>query len=343
MFGNLFAAFLLSASIGVKSLPVTVPVPRSVSAPSYVNVYGSYNFKNVMGDFTTIEDGTYTLQFQELSINNEVVNLDIVPIHRSIENYNIYYCDYIEFNVDDYHCDVDFFVHNYSMSHPITWSYSFDSEDSLADLGAQDYDDLIFEVRQSYLIHDDLAKLFNLIFTTDENVYTHNYSGYYSFNNGLTSTNNPIAVFGYYIFNQRSYTLMFNYGDGVHGDNIHGLYLGYYQVIDETGSNYEGFSIEAITLPFNQNTTMSSNIYMTNVKMSHKTYLRMQNVGVFAYVRDTSYDNTGFKDLLFGIVDTPVYFVSSLLSFELFGVNLFVALTGLLTICCILLLIKKFW
>ena len=49
-----------------------------------------------------------------------------------------------------------------------------------------------------------------------------------------------------------------------------------------------------------------------------------------------------FFSLFTGIADTPFMIITSLLSFEIFGVNAFVVLFSILTICIIIWLIKKF-
>lgn len=343
MLKEIIATFLLSGSIGAKSLPVTIPVhnyKESAVVNDTLTLYGNYNFQNVIGDVTSYNDGSYDIVFEDI-VTSGSQNKELVPIHRS-SSHLIYYCDKITLVKDDYYISVTFHVYNHAYASGVDWTYELLSGYDISNFAQSNYD-LIFEVRQQYLIHDDLAHIFNAIFTTADNVYTRSYTGYYNFRNGLSNISSYIVVFGYFMFNQSSYTLMFNYGDGIHTDSYTALYLSYYQLIDLDGNGYQGYSIESFALPFNSNSVISFNIYMTGVKMSNTTYNRLSGVGVFGYVRDTSYDNVTFKDFFFSLVDTPVYFASSLLSFELFGVNLFIALTGLLTLCCILLLIKKFW
>lgn len=343
MLKEIIAAFLLSGSIGVKSLPVTVPVHTfrdSAVVNDTLTLYGNYNFQNVIGDVTSFDDGNYEIVFETIDTSG-AQNKELVPIHRSSSTL-IYYCDKISFIKSDYYIDLTFHVYNHAYASGVDWTYELESGQDIS-LSSSNVFDLIFEVRQQYLIHYDSAYIFDALFTTTDNVYTHSYTGYYNFRNGLSNIPSYFVTFGYMMFNQSSYTLMFNYGDGIHTDTHSAIYLSYYQLIDFEGNGYQGYSIESFALPFNSNSVISSNIYMTSVKMTNTTYNRLSSVGVFAYVRDTSYDNVTFKDFFFSLVDTPVYFASSLLSFELFGVNLFIALTGLLTLCCILLLIKKFW
>lgn len=343
MLKEIIATFLLSGSIGAKSLSVTVPVhtyKESAVANNTLTLYGNYNFRNVIGDVTSFDDGNYEIVFETIDTSG-AQNKELVPIHRS-ESTLIYYCDKITIFKSDYYIDITFHVYNHAYASGVGWSYELESGQDIS-LSSSSVFDLIFEIRQQYLIHDDLAYIFDALFTTYDNVYTRSYTGYYNFRNGLNNIPSYFVTFGYMMFNQSSYSLMFNYGDGIHTDTKYAIYLSYYQLIDLEGNGYQGYSIESFALPFNSNSVISSNIYMTGVKMTNTTYNRLSSVGVFGYVRDSSYDNVTFKDFFFSLVDTPVYFASSLLSFELFGVNLFIALTGLLTLCCILLLIKKFW
>lgn len=69
------------------------------------------------------------------------------------------------------------------------------------------------------------------------------------------------------------------------------------------------------------------------------TYLDAYNKG---YEEGLSVAENDFFSLFTGIADTPFMIITSLLSFEIFGVNAFVVLFSILTICIIIWLIKKF-
>ena len=338
MIKTLFATALLSFSVGSQSLDhqeATTPTNR-------ITINGSYNFKDVIDDLTRIHDGVYDIVFENY-VDGVSQNLQIVPIHRSSEASTIWYCDSIQFDKDDYHIDVTFRVYNYAYAHGVVWSYSIDSLDDISNLSSSDFD-LIFEVRQSYVLLDETALLFNALFTQEDNVYTTTYNGYYSFRNNISTMNYKFAVFGYYAFNQQTYSFMFNYGDGVHTDTSSGVYMSYYALFNDSGTYYyEGFAIESYSFPLNTSSIKNSQILFNNVKMSKTSYTRLSSYGVFAYVRDTTYDDADWQDLLFSVMDSPIYMINRLLSFEIFGLNLFVALAGLLTICALLVLIKRFF
>ena len=69
------------------------------------------------------------------------------------------------------------------------------------------------------------------------------------------------------------------------------------------------------------------------------TYLDAYNKG---YEEGLAVAENDFFSLFTGIADTPFMIITSLLSFEIFGVNAFVVLFSILTICIIIWLIKKF-
>lgn len=335
MIKTLFATALLSFSVGAKSID-----HREAATNNRLTINGCYNFKDVIDDLSSIDDGRYEIVFENY-VNNVSQNLQIVPIHRSSETSTIWYCDSIQFDKSDYNVELTFHVYNYAYSHGVDWIYNFNSGDDISDFSSSSYD-LIFEVRQSYVLLDEETQLFNALFTSEDNIYTISYSGFYSFRNNLSTMNNKFAVFGYSIFNQQTYSFMFNYGDGVHTDTASGIYMSYYSLYDENYSNYEGYAIESFAFPLNRNYVESSQILFNNVKMSQTSYQRLASYGAFAYVRDTSYDDADWKDLLFSVVDSPIYMISRLLNFEIFGINLYIALAGLLTIVVIVFCVRKF-
>lgn len=66
--------------------------------------------------------------------------------------------------------------------------------------------------------------------------------------------------------------------------------------------------------------------------------LREQN----AQLRESLNNNFGFDDVFFALADTPFKTASNMLGFELFGVNLFNALVGFITVLACIWLLKKF-
>ena len=330
----------------IKTLIATALLSGAIATPSIQKVFvsdrtlvGCYNLRNTYEiDFD--EHFYFTLYFED-DIQAQGDFKQIVPFYRVDDQYNIWYCSSITFDVYSNYIEIYIFGYNYSISTPTQiYSGEFYNNSSLSNVDSND--GFYFDIREEYLVSTRVAEVFNTLFTHEDNIFTTTYTGYYNFNNGISSINMRFAVFGNFVFNTRMYDTMFNYGDGVHGDSNSVIYFGYYSAYYYEDGSIDGYSVQPITLPFDRKTITYANMMMTNCKMSKQSYNRLSNVGVFAYQRDTSYDNASFEDLLFGIMDSPIYMISRLLSFELFGVNLFVALTGLLTILIIVLLIKRF-
>lgn len=185
---------------------------------------------------------------------------------------------------------------------------------------------LVIYFEGSYFIADSSYSMFLSLFTPSGNSYVRYYVGYYSYATNLLSSNSEFILYGSFLVNNSLY----NYFYRNNGNSFAMNYLA-------AGENNR---VDIVT---SGNLQVANNFYLDGVLIPTDVYTQMTNVGVFGYQRDNSFDNTTFKDLLFSIMDTPIYFMTRLLSFELFGVNMFVAFTGLLTICVILVLIRKFF
>lgn len=331
MFSSLIATALLSFSVSSKSVfPVILPTnTHNLVASNSSSIYGVFNYKQTFIDFEdkygtadidvdyTFEDTTddnYNRLVPCHLFNYTTVYLKTIEIHYAGDS-GIIYVNYNYYNN---------FNQNSSTYHTIYPDYNLDDVEA--------YTSLMIYFQKQYTLHDDFNDLFYDLFTTEDNAYVKSYSGYYNFTTNVSSFSSDFSIFGFITFNNNIYRSMYsNY-------NLYpnSVYLSYFD--NETNS----FATETFTLPFDSNVVAYDNILMSNVKMTTSTYTYLSNIGVWSYVRDTTYDNAGWQDLLFGVMDSPIYMISRLLSFELFGINLFVALTGLLTICVILVLIRKF-
>lgn len=61
------------------------------------------------------------------------------------------------------------------------------------------------------------------------------------------------------------------------------------------------------------------------------------------YVTPPGQDVSAIRTLLFTLVDIPVYYLSQLMSFDLFGMNVFKAFTSIIALVVCFILLKKFW
>lgn len=338
MFKELFASILLSGSIGAKSLPVTTPVHTYKESAVFNNTLSLYGVFNLRQYYTFNEDITPAVYSLVLETRGEGTTesptwCNLCPFAYATTTYpdRQNYLYQIVFD-HRYGTSVTIDMYFYDMWGTEDYvSFTYEDGDTLDDL-PNGVDSMFFYCPTNILLHDDLAKVFDETFTTEDTDYVVSYTGYYSFLASVSSIPTRICVLGNMLFDNTSCFGFTNYGYNT--ETI--AFLKY-------SLEYNTYQRVPYSLPFNKNIVSTGNLMMNGCKMSLNTKLYLEGIGYFGYVRDTSYDNVTFREFFFSIVDTPVYFASSLLSFELFGVNLFIALTGLLTLCCILLLIKKFW
>lgn len=187
--------------------------------------------------------------------------------------------------------------------------------------------DLIFRLNNSYMLSKDNYLFFISTFNGVGNSMVRNYNGYY--NISLRPQLN-FAVFGQLNINNALYTNMMSY-------NIADQQNSYWFSTTKYDAYYNMY-----TAYFFEDAPQMQNIYMSGVLMSNTTYSRLSTYGVWGYIQAAPQE-TGFDDLFFSLADTPIYFLVSMFNWELFGTNLFVALTGLMTLCLILVLVRKFW
>lgn len=337
MLKEIIATFLLSGSIGAKSLPVTVPVHtyrESAVVNDTLSIYGVYNLHDTFVFDDTIPSNVYTIILENRGegTTESPTWRQRCPFAYATETY--YRQNYLyQINFDHRYqgeITIDMYFYDLYLNEDAVSFTLYDGE-TLTEQSSE-VASLFFYCHDSILLHGDIAKVFDSCFTTADNNYTTSYTGYYSFLTTLTSLPQNVCVLGNMLFDNSSSFGFTNYG---YTSNK----LGFFKYSLEDNA----YSVYLYDLPFNKNVISTNNLMLTNCKMTKTTKTYLDSVGFFGFVRDTSYDDITFKDFFFSLVDTPVYFASSLLSFELFGVNLFIALTGLLTLCCILLLIKKFW
>lgn len=344
MLKEIIATFLLSGSIGAKTLPVTVPVHDVFNETADIDfsispqvVTGVYNFRDVV-DIVGLRNELNTSSYVEYFQVDRFVNGGM-PFERhncpiSIENVTYWLEGFtLEFERNDLTIYFDYY---YPQHYGNELVIGFELNDrNLSDRGST-AQELIFNIRDGLILSSNGAKCFDALFTHYDNAYTTTYNGYIHFMNSNTFSY-PFTAFGTEIIDTAMYydLLVPMQPSGTYLNNTIIVQKSNYYTYDFIF--YEDVSYQVPLPSYNRD-------WLTgNYKMSLTSKRNLGYIAYYGYVRDTSFDNATFKDFFFSLVDTPVYFASSLLSFELFGVNLFVALTGLLTLCCILLLIKKFW
>lgn len=165
-------------------------------------------------------------------------------------------------------------------------------------------------------------------FTNYCNVYMTSYTGWYSFNDvlgddyqllGNFSANNTLYGYLDYVGNTN---ILFQNPERFYPDRPQGV--SYYLYKDGSWQN------------------QNKNVYMQVTMFPKYVYDNMTNHGVFAFIPYDIQVNS-FQDFFFSIMDSPVYYLYSLFNFNLFGMNLFFAFCGLITLCIVVIVIKKVW
>lgn len=295
------------------------------NAISMNQIHGLYNFKQ-------------EIDYSELP-QNSIINFNF-PLDGSTSPYlgyyvpfyyntNLYYLTGIRFSFNNYispTCGLEFDYYDYD-GH-LDSIYYLITEGDINDVLPAGYLDIFFNVLPTYSLDSTKLSLFNSLFTHDDNEYVVSYNGYYSFfTTGGFSLSQNVDIGG--SINAGVNGIYFSYSVYPQGN----VYYTSYEYYDTLTQRY---------LVTGDAFTPVTNLII-NGKMTYASYVALSNVGVFAYVRDSSYDNTDFHDLLFTIMDTPVYLISRLFNFELFGMNLFIAFSGLLTLAVVIMIIRKIW
>lgn len=171
-------------------------------------------------------------------------------------------------------------------------------------------------------VDSDTLALFNTLFSRTFNEHFVTYTGWYSFNTsgfvhqlglstivGSLSANNTLFM-SMSVSNYASLTVYFNSP------------MNTYDLIEN-------------------DVFQSSNtrVYMSNVLITDLDFVKISAIGSFTYI--PSSDGYTLSDLFFDIADTPIYFITSLFSFELFGIQFYIAFMGLVTILAMVFIIKK--
>lgn len=307
--------------------------PKYASNLSNQLVSGIYNFRDSFdfGIFDIRDIGGNTIIF-----DNDYNFL--VPFTYDANNEPTYYLKTFTYYVgDEEEVTTNYIYVSFQLYDIDTNELSLDvdiySTDTLASVQRlEEVRTLMFYVINGVNLNPQDYKVFNFLFTHDDNTFMRSYIGYYSFiNNGILFNGNHYNIFGTStIGNSISFTFDFYSIDGYSINSIERL------TYDVLGQNY---TISSFIIPKRP----SNFVYFDNVKMSISTYTALNGtLGSFSYMPSTS-QPTSFEDLLFGIADSNLYFIASLFNFEMFGMNLYIALSGLLTLVIVIFIIRKIW
>lgn len=203
--------------------------------------------------------------------------------------------------------------------------YSFNVEMHV-DTGALDfeYSDiqsmvLFFPVPLS--IDADYYAVFNSLFTGGGNSFVSTYTGWYTLTSPNYQTN--FKLNGFFTVNNNLYNQI-EYFD--------------YTAYATLNYGYNSQS-ETITIVDNKQLQVRNTILFSNVLIPNYARSSLLSVGVLGYAYEPV--QYTFGDMIFSVVDAPVYMLSQLFSFELFGLQFYIAFMGVVTIVLICFVLKK--
>ena len=179
---------------------------------------------------------------------------------------------------------------------------------------------------KDYYCSNDMAYLFNYMFQNSPNDYCKVYNGWYTFSNTFSVNNivgNYFNLYGNFTIDNNLYSQMsFN-------STTHTIYAS-----GTNGVDYFNFKVYDNSLLLNSNA-----IYINNCLMPYSYYQYLVNWGTFNYVpQQVEYT---FGDMIFSVIDAPIYMLSQLFSFELFGIQFYVAFMGITTVLLIFFIVRK--
>lgn len=309
MFKELVVTGLLSFSVGSHSLQ-----PRN--ANRLYSLYGCYCMNEEFDVDVT-------------SLSNDAVVID----------YNVYYDAFMLFHLENdnyiYNTTIRTFEFNYVdvdtfEVHLYDGEYSLRQEITTGD----DIYDLYTEMQimvlffpTPYYVSEYTYQVFNCFYNNNGNPFVTKYSGWYSFNTSSISTYNGIFTFNGFITADNN---LYNYID--YRNKTCTCYI--------RGVDYQ-YGVNGGSTVVVDNGVLKSNVPLLLSDVLIPDYIRTQMllVGTFSYTY-TPVEYT-FGDMVFSVVDAPIYMLSQLFSFELFGLQFYVAFMGVVTILLICFIVRK--
>lgn len=338
---TLFVTTVLITSIAA---PTTkIKEPKKAYIGNTLVLSGQYAIKDSY-DYNKFFNTINRSQSIDLDINGQGTTGDIeIFCYRPNETSGVYQMDYLRIQYDEE--DESFKIACYEEDRrgyiDTSWFYEEDVEtidnfNTTVISGMQTTTDfmknLVINFNKEYYISDpNEIAIFELFISKEGNRYTNAYNGYYHLNNGNWYTN-------IYSYEYRGALIITN-------------------AIMYTGISYNSWNDNQVAListtwNFEQGTTTynNTNLYdngtysqTTNMSINgiipYYVKQSMNAIGTFQYIDDTP--PTTWYEMILSTMDAPIYYLKSLLGFELFGINLFLAFSSLLTLVVIIAVMKK--
>lgn len=316
MFKSLFASLMLATSFGTPNINTVVPK----KAVNNNQLYGAYCFK----DFTDIRQ-TFRDYCTDVGwdITDDILwtfngNADMVLFYN--DNYKNYYVASeisIEYSYQDKTLDI-----NISADEDTSREYwTFVDENN--SLGDTDFDELVLYFPNPVYADLNFTQFVNYWFTQSGNPYVTSYTGWYTFGaSPFTNNVDSVSVMGNIIANNNLVNFI---GKGA---------TVYTRIYQPYTNDYHDFDL------YSSNTWYGSrSVYFTGVLFPQSAKTEFNKMGVFDYVQE--YEHYEFGQMIFSVVDAPIYMLSQLFSFELFGIQFYVAFMGITTIILICFVLRK--
>ena len=328
MFKSLIATCLLTFSCsGIK--PQQVPQEENNEMTLNVPMLANSNLGNVLQggyvmrqecdwDYVVSNYSTFVYDF-DLTDNNIFCYL-----YNGTYNHYELIDNYLEFTCLSQTRNVSFNVsYEYGQS-AVSWNRGYLYQD-LDNCDTQTKYAYLYFVQPYYIAEDNVFSLFNYVFVQSGNDYFVNYTGWYTFSE-QPNFSSTFYVFGSLMGNNNLYQRMFVSSTG---------YISFSNPSDyEDVVVYNNGGFQKVN-----NRDVIRQVYFTGVLIPSTTYSSLSNMGVFNYVpNSTQYT---FGEMIFNIMDAPIYFLTNLFSFELFGVEFYVAFFSIVSVVLICFVLRK--
>lgn len=319
MFKTLLATLMLSSSFGT---PLIKTTPRMAVEQSSTQINGYYNLRDEMD---------WPNQYGTFDIVKSTDNIDCYFFYSDLSMY--YKVSSMSFTYSfqtapNYTMKVDVSYYDWYEEEEVTTSFNSGGTNgdftSLVNYN-NNFKELILYFPSTFYYTESRDNAFFYFFTSFNNAYITSYNGYYNF--VLQYGGDSIDVRGNFIIDNKIY---FELWDVDSGD----LYANYY--------SYEG--TEQVTkmrrIFSSNNAPKNRNVYFNIPKLPNSQKSKFEQFGVFSYVQPPTEQYT-FSEFFFSIIDSPVYYLTQLFNFDVFGLNMFVAFASMITLCLIIIILKK--
>lgn len=315
MFKTLVATTLIVLSTGGY-----VAQPRNLT-----NVYtlnGAYCLKDTITFDNDLFDSSFTSNFYNI---DNYDNVRVFGYYEYLPSSRIQQGVYMTLENLSIGWDsgyIDLFISTESPNNPYTSFYgTYHSGYELSNGYTYEKKMIIYFDNPLY-VGADIFTLFTSLFTGFGNSYCTYYEGYFTYNVPLALYECNYQVYGSMLSNGNVYNF------------LQGTNTSVQTSLTTPNANFHNMVIDnnkVVNQPF---------IYISGTLISNFAYSCMSGSGVFNYVYEPV--QYTFGEMIFSIIDAPIYMLSQFFNFELFGIQLYVAFCSILTLIIILCLVRKF-